>query len=363
MILVNAYNVLQGGGVNVVISFLSYLHQNKVKFICILPINDDYKKFVSNKNFKVYWVPSGLTRYIYKLIIKYKLNFIIKSYQVSKVFTMGNVGFKSIVPQVILVQNAFAILNEKSVWKRIDIFSRIYLKMMKFYILRNLKYASKIIVQTKSIKNSLALKYNFNNIIIAPNVINYKELSDYKISNNEFDGTKFKLLFLSKYYPHKNFEILVDVCRIIKKLSLDVSISLTLDENKLHDSRMLNKLNAYEDIIKNIGIVEYSNLNQIYESHHAIFLPSLLESFSSTYIEAIYFKRLILTSDRDFAREVCGNYAVYFDPLSPEDIVQKIIFTIDNFNSINNTISKIKTNELISLNDTDAINHLILNSI
>ncbi len=48
--------------------------------------------------------------------------------------------------------------------------------------------------------------------------------------------------------------------------------------------------------------------------------PTLLESFSRTYLEALYFGLPILTSDRDFARQLCQNAAIYFDPLNAESV-------------------------------------------
>ena len=54
-------------------------------------------------------------------------------------------------------------------------------------------------------------------------------------------------------------------------------------------------------------------------------LPTLAECFSSSYPEAMISSLPILTSDLDFARSICGNSALYFDPLDPVDIVSKII--------------------------------------
>ena len=50
-----------------------------------------------------------------------------------------------------------------------------------------------------------------------------------------------------------------------------------------------------------------------------------MESFSSTYLEAMSFGRPILTSDLDFAREVCGNSAAYFNPWDVTSIADAII--------------------------------------
>lgn len=57
----------------------------------------------------------------------------------------------------------------------------------------------------------------------------------------------------------------------------------------------------------------------------ALLMPSLLESFSGTYLEAMHFGLPILTSDLDFAREVCHDAALYFDPWDTASIRDAIL--------------------------------------
>ena len=51
-----------------------------------------------------------------------------------------------------------------------------------------------------------------------------------------------------------------------------------------------------------------------------MFMPTLLECFSATYPESMRMSVPILTSDMPFATDVCGDAALYFDPLSPKSI-------------------------------------------
>ena len=53
-------------------------------------------------------------------------------------------------------------------------------------------------------------------------------------------------------------------------------------------------------------------------------MPTLLESFSGTYVEAMYHGKPIFTSDIDFARDICGDAAFYFDPLDENSILNTI---------------------------------------
>ncbi len=64
---------------------------------------------------------------------------------------------------------------------------------------------------------------------------------------------------------------------------------------------------------------------EYYLACNALLLPTLLESFSGTYLEAMHFGRPILTSNLDFARDVCDDAALYFDPWDPVAIKDAIL--------------------------------------
>ena len=46
-------------------------------------------------------------------------------------------------------------------------------------------------------------------------------------------------------------------------------------------------------------------------------LPTLLECFSANYVEAMAMRRPIVTTDLGFAHTVCGEAALYFQPMNP----------------------------------------------
>ena len=74
-------------------------------------------------------------------------------------------------------------------------------------------------------------------------------------------------------------------------------------------------------------------------------MPTLLESFSGTYVESMYFEKPILTSDLDFAKEICGNGAIYFNPFNTQEQLDAIKFISEN----NKEISKLIKNQKLQL--------------
>ena len=75
------------------------------------------------------------------------------------------------------------------------------------------------------------------------------------------------------------------------------------------------------DRILNLGPVDLEDLPNVYRASDALFLPTLLESFSGTYLEAMHYGLPILTTDLDFARNICRDAALYFDPENLDGIV------------------------------------------
>ena len=70
----------------------------------------------------------------------------------------------------------------------------------------------------------------------------------------------------------------------------------------------------------NVGPLSQSELGGYFNHCQALAMPTLMESFSGTYLEAMHFGCPILTSDLDFAHAVCGDAGRYFDPWDIESL-------------------------------------------
>jgi glycosyltransferase involved in cell wall biosynthesis len=138
---------------------------------------------------------------------------------------------------------------------------------------------------------------------------------------------EFKLLCVSRYFPHKNLEALVEVFRRHGQELPDVAAVITiLPQHHPKAAALLGRVEALglSSRILNVGPVGQGELASYYCNCQAMILPTLLESFSGTYLEAMHFGLPILTSDRDFAHAVCGDAALYFDPKDPDSIFEVI---------------------------------------
>jgi glycosyltransferase involved in cell wall biosynthesis len=149
-------------------------------------------------------------------------------------------------------------------------------------------------------------------------------------------------LVLTKYYPHKNIEILVETAKQIKANGDKVKILITISKEQYPNvGDLLNEIEKanVSDVMINIGPVNIFEIPSLYRSVDGLLLPTVLESFSATYVDAMYFEVPIFTSNLDFAQEICGDVAFYFDPHNSNDIYSTIVNNLFDENKIKEKIA------------------------
>ena len=147
-------------------------------------------------------------------------------------------------------------------------------------------------------------------------------------------GEKIRLICLSAYYRSKNLEIIPEVARHIldidAQLDFEFVITLPTDDYGLKGIIGKAKSLGVEKHICNIGPVRVSEGADVYESCHIAFLPSLLETFSANYPEAMAMKKPIVTTDLGFARDACKDAALYYSPRNAKSAAENIVKLADD---------------------------------
>lgn len=212
------------------------------------------------------------------------------------------------------------ILND--LFKRLKYYARRY---VLFYQLK--KEANHYWVETDKAKELLSAT-----IIKSPediSVVGNTYASSFKNSQTKKTKTNktFNLLFVSAYYEHKNFEIINQIIPILEQRNISCSFITTLP-NKAFEELFLQQKN--KEYLINRGPIHPQETYKIYAEADALFMPSLLETFSANYPEAMKMGLPIICSDFDFSRDICGDAALYFDAQNPQDIADKIIELINN---------------------------------
>jgi len=354
-IFINGLKSKTGGGKSILNNYLTLLKESnsKDKFIVLTPDKNIYEKYTSEFiiiiDIKALYKNNAFFLILYYFIIPK----ILRDYTIDLIFNLGDIPIPTKIPQLYLFDWAYGVSPKSIAWKKMD--SRSYLiRKVKLYLFKTyIKYATIVIAQTKTMKRRLESTYGLNNIIVVPNAVSIENRNGGIPFNFKFPKTPIKLLCLTYYYSHKNLEIFIPLAKQIKIKALPFCIVITIHESQHKRSKnMLNKIKTenLEDVIINVGPIEMEHIPSLYMQCDALLLPTLLESFSGVYVEAMFHKKTILTSHFDFAYDVCNTAAYYFDPLSVESILNSIIeaFSNENVRQKNILDGKQRLNELLS---------------
>ena len=134
-----------------------------------------------------------------------------------------------------------------------------------------------------------------------------------------FDGVS--LLTLASSYPHKNLSISISIAKYLRKKHPDFKFRFVLSIKKEDLPSFDSALEKYFVFLDKVAIEECPSL---YEQCDIAFLPSLLECFSAMYAEAMRMGLPIVTTDLPFARGLCDEAALYYDPLDAESAAKRI---------------------------------------
>jgi glycosyltransferase involved in cell wall biosynthesis len=163
-------------------------------------------------------------------------------------------------------------------------------------------------------------------VAVVPSSLLMDSLALDDVRPHPLGGGAFTFLCLAHYHAHKNLEVLIPaVKRLPELVSEPAQCLITISPDQHPGARKLIK--RIEDdhlahLVFNIGPVPANERSRVYRSADAFILPTLLETFSFTYLEAMHFGLPILTSDRDFAHDRCQDAAVYFDPLNADSVAE-----------------------------------------
>jgi glycosyltransferase involved in cell wall biosynthesis len=345
-VLLNAATVKYGGGLSEVLNLISALIKVKKnhQLFLIAPKNVGFEVF--SKKLIFHSVPEKLLKkqkrfYLEKIWIK---DIIINNH-INIIFSLGNLPISvNHIKQVLFFDNPFT-TTENLNRLNLDTKDKFIHKLRNYYFYKRLKYVNLIFAQTHIQKQKLNKKAPGIPIKIlenAPSLLfeNNDEYKDY-----HFDKKKIKLLAFTRYYPHKNLEILLNLANLIKQKNKNFQIILTIEETQHRKAKKLIKLinHRRDDTIINIGYVHKKHIRSLYHQVDALLLPTLLESFSTTYADSMYYGLPIFTSDLDFAKEVCGDAGIYFNPFDENDIFEKLVFAFSNDEYLQ---EKIKTEKI-----------------
>lgn len=330
---VNATSLRSAGGRSVGLNVVSALGEIKggLEIIVYVPPNVGYEE-LGRDHIEVQPIPSVLDRsWLSPVVDQIWLPRAVKKYSPDVVFNLGNMAIPVSEPQLVVLMWPYAIYPESEVWSRMSVRDWIQRRVRRNYFEWNVRHAAVVATQTERARDRFRKLFEFEGeVVVVPCAVSFEFDSGVDIDWGERLGVRKHagekvLLCLSRYYPHKNFEILLSVARKVKSDGLSFRIITTVEAGQHPGAERFLRVieeEGLEEVIWNVGQVPREAVRSLYDSVDGLILPTLLESFSQTYIEAMHVGVPVFTSDLDFARTVCQDSAYYFDPNDASRILE-----------------------------------------
>jgi len=142
-----------------------------------------------------------------------------------------------------------------------------------------------------------------------------------------------RLAYVSLYSEHKNLSTLLKAmsllnrngaARFLLRTTLDPAREEAAWTVTQKDDLALARQPDVAPCVEFLGPLQTEQVEQLYRQGDVFVFPSLCESFGHPMVEAMAHGLPIVAADTPVNREICGEAAVYFSPLDPEELAEKL---------------------------------------
>jgi hypothetical protein len=219
---------------------------------------------------------------------------------------LGDIPLRCKGPQTVFVQTPLLTKSANSNLK---------IGALKFLIARNLfrlnaHFASAFIVQTEAMKNALSETYPAISAKIhvigqpAPGWLLAAGLR--RTGPNPYPTAGMRLFYPAAGYPHKNHQLLSRIASSDGVAWPISSLTLTIRQ-ELHPNPTIGWMQC-------VGRLIPEDVLKVYGKADGLLFLSLSESFGFPLVEAMWMGLPVVCPDLPYARVLCRDEAIYFDP-------------------------------------------------
>jgi 2-polyprenyl-3-methyl-5-hydroxy-6-metoxy-1,4-benzoquinol methylase/glycosyltransferase involved in cell wall biosynthesis len=325
-ILVDCVSICVGGGIQVAIALIVNLHeQTEIEWEAVVPIQMETAlppQIIGDTHVILVRKVSPFHR----IHLRKRLLDIERAFAPDVVFTVfGPAYFRARAPHVV----GFALPN--LIYKRDGPIPAAtpFERLADWLRCLTLRKADHLVVETQTVRDRLARRLRIDpaGISVIANSVNPLLVRQARTAGAPTGC--FNFLIPSTYYLHKNLEIVPRVAAAMHRLDpdLDFAFRFTLKPDGAHWRALVGQARRLRiaNRLTTLGVLQLEDLARAYRETSAVFLPTLREASTAVYPESFYFQRPLVTSDMDFAHELCGDAALFVGPLDPEEIAIRLI--------------------------------------
>lgn len=258
-------------------------------------------------------------------------------------FSTGNFAmFRCPVRQLVLVCNAlyFSKLYRGELTPRHTLRMKVAFMLRRWLICRSVESCDVVMTPSQAMLDELrrAVEVNPRKTLVNPYGVAEEDLpsqpTEGPISAPRAESSSIvRLLYVSLYSEHKNLRTLLKALPLLNGNG-GRKFLLKTTANPAWEGAAWT-LTHQEDIalarrqdtapwVAFVGPLGLEETQGLYRSADVFVFPSLTESFGHPMVEAMAHGLPIVASDTPVNREICGEAAVYFSPLRPQDLARQI---------------------------------------
>lgn len=333
--LINASNLIVGGGIqvgNAVINELRFHPEHVYYVICseqVMHSLGDLRDYPAFIRFRIAPQKSTVDKLFRIIRINPFLDHCVREFSADAVFTIfGPPYWRPRVPHLCGYARPHYVYPDSPFFKTLTFSQRMKTNIYKWMHLRSFRNDSDMLVaENPDVSEKLSALCPNRKIVTVYSSCNPifdtpENQTTYELPS--FDG--ITLLTIAANYPHKNLQILPKTAAYLRKAYPDFRFRFVLS---LSDKE-LSLSDDLKDYFLFAGKISIQQIPSFYKQADLMILPTLLECFSASWIDAMKCSVPVLTSDLSFAHGICGNAAVYFNPEAPADIGEKIVCLAHN---------------------------------
>lgn len=333
-ILVNATTCVVGGGIQVAGAFIRHAirdsGEHQFRFALSQPLANDLGRELEPGGDRVVTVSPSPARFRAGRASRRELLRMEAAFQPDVVFTVfGPAYVRFAAPHVCGFAVAWVTHASPIALRALPPLLRLRNRLLCRYKACRLSPRDAYWVESSVARKGLARRIGVpeDHIRVVPNA--YSDHFASPPAHPECNPATVRILALASPYRHKNLPIIPAVAARLREHAPKTHFNfvVTLPEAGPDVKRFWAEVSRHgvEDAIENVGRVAPSACPALYADADLVFLPTLLETFSATYPEAMQCGCPVVTTDLDFARDICGPAAEYFDALSPVAAAKAIL--------------------------------------
>jgi glycosyltransferase involved in cell wall biosynthesis len=304
-----------------------------------VPQLDIFEKFHSGRNLRIIKLPvfSGPLKYALRILYDFFVfpvaTLILNAD--SSIIMANYCPIKVKGRKIVLMRHPY--LVDESIYCTANFGTKIVETIRRFLFKLTLRSADDVLVQSSYMKDILLRKYKRQkyNVHVCPNPITDVVNLSASRGGRTKRPTERIVLYVSRFYQHKNHSFLLDLADSHKGIMRKENIRICVTVNPalgLFAQTFLRRISArqLDDIIINVGEVPNEILAAHYRKAFCFFFPSKSETFGNPLVEAMSFGLPIVAPDLGYARAICEDAALYYAAADPQDAFGKLYDLCDN---------------------------------